>query len=86
VPFLIVNIVAFKKLDDSYKASIYKSDKWLVWCLSAGLFGLVVALMSGSLFGPPVTIYHMMLAFCGVMPSIITKSYARTCLTLTNRA
>jgi hypothetical protein len=86
VPFLIANIAAFKKLVDSYKSGMCNSDKWLVWCLSAGLFGLVGALMSAGLEGPPVTIYYMVLAFCGVMPSIITKSYERTCIALTNRA
>lgn len=85
-PFLAANIVAFKKLVDSYKASICNLDKWLVWCLSAGLFGIAAVLLSASLYGPPITVYYMVLAFCGVMPSVITKRYARTSLALTNRA
>ncbi|GAJ20755.1 unnamed protein product, partial [marine sediment metagenome] len=39
VPFLVMCTMAVKRLIDAYKASIYDSDKWLVWCLSAGLFG-----------------------------------------------
>jgi hypothetical protein len=85
MPFLALNIAAFKRLVDSYKASMYNSDKWLVWCLSAGLFGSAAALLSVSLFGPPMTIYYMMIAFCGVMPSIITESCVRACSTLNNR-
>jgi hypothetical protein len=72
--FLAVGIAAIKKLIDSYEASMCNSDKWLVWCLSAALFGLAGALMTVALFGPPMTIYYMMVACCGVMPSIITKS------------
>lgn len=86
VPFLAVIIAAIKNLIDSYKVSIHNSDKWLVWCLSAGLFGSAAVLLSVGLYGPPVTVYYMMIAFCGVMPAIVTKSRARACLTLNNRA
>lgn len=74
VPFLAMNIAAFKKLVDSYKISIYDSDKWLVWCLLAGLFGLVCALMSVTLEGQATTVYYMMLGFAGVMPAIVARS------------
>lgn len=73
LPFLALNIAAFRKLVDSYKASIYDSDKWLVWCLSAGLFGSAVALLSVSLVGPPITIYSMMIGFAGVIPAIVAR-------------
>ena len=73
VPFLAMNIAAFKKLVDSYKISMYDSDKWLVWCLSAGLFGLVCALMSVGLEGQATTVYYMMLGFAGVMPAIVAR-------------
>ena len=86
VPFLAVHIAAIKNLIDSYKVSMHNSDKWLVWCLSAGLFGSAAALLSVALHGPPMTVYYMMIAFCGVMPAIITKSRARACLTLSDHA
>ncbi len=86
VPFLAAHIAAVKNLIDSYKVSMRNSDKWLVWCLSAGLFGSAASLLSAGLYGPPVTAYYMMLAFCGVMPAIIIKSRAGTCLALNNRA
>ena len=73
VPFLAVNIVVIKELVDAYKASILDSDKWLIWCLSAGLFGLAGAFMSVSLFGQPTTIYYMMMAFAGAMPAMINQ-------------
>jgi len=73
LPLLAVNIAAIKRLVDSYKISAYDSDKWLVWCLSAGLLGLMAALLSVSLVGPPTTIYYMMIGFAGVMPAIVAR-------------
>ena len=73
VPFLAMNVAVIKKLVDAYKASILNSDKWLIWCLSASLFGLAGAFMSVSLFGPPTTIYYMMIAFAGAMPAVVAK-------------
>jgi len=78
LPFLAMNIAAAKKLVDSYKVSPYKSDKWLVWCLSAGLFGSAAALLSVALVGPPTTIYYMMIGFAGVMPVIIARPNSLT--------
>jgi hypothetical protein len=74
LPFLAMNIAVIKRLINAYKASISNSDRWLVWCLSAGLFGLAGALMSVSLFGQLFTIYYMMIGFAGVMPAITAKS------------
>jgi len=85
VPFLALNITAIKKLVDSYKASIYSSDKWLVWCLSAGLLGSAAAILSIALWGPPLTIYYMIVGFCGVMPAVITKNRARARLAVSDQ-
>lgn len=74
VPFLAMNAVVLKKLVDAYKACTSDSDRWIVWCLSAGLFGLAGAFMSVSLFGQPTTIYYMMLGFVGVMPTWIVRN------------
>jgi len=74
VPFLAMTIGAIKKLVDAYKATILDSDKWLVWCLSAGMFGVVVGSMSVCLFGPPATIYFMMLGLAGVMPRLVRQA------------
>ncbi len=79
VPFLALNIAVIKRLVNAYKASSLDSDKWLVWCLAAGLFGLAGTFMSVSLFGPPTTIYYMMIAFAGVMPTLTTSNNAVVC-------
>jgi hypothetical protein len=80
LPFIAMNIVVLKNLINAFKASISESDKWLVWCLSAGFFGLAGALMSVSLFGQPTTIYYMMIGYAGVMPTIIAKPHFFTAI------
>lgn len=77
VPFLVMCTMAVKRLVDAYKASTLDSDKWLVWCLSAGLFGLAGALVSVSLFGQPTTVYYMIIGFAGVMPGVVTQRKAQ---------
>jgi hypothetical protein len=82
VPFLAMNVAVVKKLVDAYKASTLDSDRWMVWCLSAGFFGLYCAFMSVSLFGQPTTIYYMMIALAGVMPTIVSKREITTAMVL----
>lgn len=77
IPFLAVISAAIKRLIDSFRICATESDRWLVWCLSGALFGILGAMNSTSLFGPPVTIFFMMLAFCGAMPAIM-KGRPRT--------
>jgi len=74
IPFLVMNMTVIKQLIDSFKASILKADHWLIWCLSASIFGLAGAFFSVSIYGPPVTAYYMMIGFCGSMPSIVNKN------------
>jgi len=84
VPFLAMCTMAVKRLIDAYRASVFDSDKWLVWCLSAALFGLAVAFMSVSLFGQPTTIFYMMLGLCGAMPMVINRQNYLRLLKLTD--
>ena len=69
-------IKSFWTLIDAYKLSSLDSDKWLVWCFLAALFGLGASLVSVSLFGPPTTFFYMMLGFCGAMPAIVDQRTA----------
>ena len=71
VPFLAINIVAAKRLRKAYLASALTADRWLVWCVSGALSGLWAAMMSVSLFGPPTTVFFMLLAFAGLLPDAV---------------
>jgi hypothetical protein len=79
VPFLAINIAVIKRLVEAYRSTTSGSDTWLVWCLAAGLFGLWGAFMSVSIYGPPTTVYFLMVGFAGTMPGIMklgrSKSY-----------
>jgi len=77
IPFITMNLLVIKKLIDAGKSSVLDSDRWLVWCLAAGLFGLAGAFVSVSLFGQPTTIYYIMIGLAGAMPVIVAKSNAR---------
>ena len=78
VPFFAVVIAAVRRLIDAFKMSILDADKWLIWCLAAVLLGLAGAFGTVSLHDKTGTIFYMILAFCGVMPVIV--SYPKRCL------
>lgn len=74
LPFLMVICAAIKKLIESFGTCMTGADRWLVWCLAGGLFGILGAMNSTSLFGPPVTVFYIMLACCGVMPALVRQT------------
>jgi len=73
LPFLVVIGAVIKKLIESFGTCMTGADRWLVWCLAGGLFGILVAMNSTSLFGPPITVFYIIIACCGVMPNVVGK-------------
>jgi len=73
IPFLIILALAIKRLVEGYKGSSRDADRWMVWCVAASLFGLLLAFTSVSLFGPPKNMFFMLLAFCGAMPVVVKR-------------
>ena len=71
LPFLAMIGAAAKQLILSYRASVTKADKWCVWCLSAGLFGLTGGMYGVMMNGQPRTFFYIMLACCASMPAIL---------------
>ena len=86
IPFLVICVMVVKKLINAYKISLSDSDKWLVWCLSAGLFGLAGAMSSVSLFGPPMSLLYILIAFCGAMPVIVRQRKVSPYIVVTDEA
>ncbi|MHC5061280.1 MAG: hypothetical protein ACYTFK_09385 [Planctomycetota bacterium] len=76
IPFITMNVLVIRKLINAGKSAVLDSDRWLVWCLAAGLFGLAGAFVSVSLFGQPTTIYYIMTGLAGSMPVIVARSNA----------
>ena len=71
LPFLAVAVAVVKRLVYAYRLTVFVSDRWLIWCLAAALFGLSGAMVSVSLFGQPRTILYILLGFCGAMPAMV---------------
>ena len=83
VPWLAMNVAAIKELINAYKTTNSDSDKWLIWCLGAGFFGLSCGLMSIALFEQSTTVFYMMIGFAGVMPAVVARTNANLCTTPT---
>jgi len=77
IPFLVMISHAMKILIKSFKESFLESDRWLIWCLGGTFFGLLISLFTVSLFGPPKTVFYLLLGFCTVMPVIVKETNRR---------
>jgi hypothetical protein len=71
IPFLAMIITAAKSLIQAFRISLSHEDKLLIWCLAAAFFAIVMTLSTVSLFGPPTSIFYMVLGFCGVIPVVV---------------
>jgi hypothetical protein len=74
IPFCVVIITAIKRLFKDFWKVTKDSDVWLTWCLAGGLFSLLFAFNSVSLFGPPMTMFFMVLGFCVMVPEALTHN------------
>jgi hypothetical protein len=73
VPFLAMIYAAIKKLKEAWKVSLSDADKWLIWCLSASIVGLLLAFFTVSLHaGQTTSLFYIMIGLCGVMPLIVS--------------
>jgi hypothetical protein len=78
VPFLAMIYAAIKKLKEAWKVSLSDADKWLIWCLSASIVGLLAAFFTTSLHpGQPTILFFILIGLCGVMPLITSDENNR---------
>lgn len=73
IPFLVLIVATWRNLFKRFWMFKRDGDRWLVWCLAASLFGLLVAFFTVSLFGPPTTFFFMLIGFCGVADTVVEK-------------
>ena len=85
IPFIAMNITTFKELIKAYRISLFDSDRWIVWCLSAGLVSLMAAFVSVSLFSQPTTIYYIMIGLAGTMQSVVKSAKCQNVFSTTPR-
>ena len=78
VPFLAMIYATIKKLKEAWKISLSDADKWLIWCLSASIVGLLLAFFTASLHaGQPTILFFILIGLCGVMPLIVSDENNR---------
>jgi len=78
VPFLAMICAAIKRLIEALKTCLSDSDRWLVWCVSGSLAGILVAIVTVSLSGTqPTNLFFILIGLCGVMPLIISDENRR---------
>lgn len=73
VPFLLITGNAIKHLFKGFWKISAETDSWLVWCLAAGLFSVLLAFNSVSLFGQPINLFFIMLGLCAVLPAKLAE-------------
>lgn len=74
VPFLAIIVAAIRRLVWVFAHNKFEPDRWLIWCLSGALFGIIGAMNTVMLFGAPRTIFYVMLALCAVMPTLVMQT------------
>ncbi|MFA5422302.1 MAG: hypothetical protein WC374_00395 [Phycisphaerae bacterium] len=74
IPFLTIVGTAMWKLVKVFKKNSRTRDAWMLWCFSGAMFGTLIAMNSVMLFGPPWTIFYIMLALCAQIPSYFAQS------------
>jgi uncharacterized membrane protein HdeD (DUF308 family) len=68
-----VIIMAIRELFKGFWAIRNDSDSWLIWCIASGLFGVLLAFNSVSLFWQPMTMLFMMFGFCVAVPAVADR-------------
>jgi hypothetical protein len=74
ISFIAMIIAALKIMFDILRTAKAESDMWLTWCLLGDLVGLLCTFVSVSLFGPPTTVFFMILGFVGSLPLITYRN------------
>ncbi|MFC1738364.1 O-antigen ligase family protein [Planctomycetota bacterium] len=74
IPFCMVILTAIRRLFKDFWLVSTDSDRWLIWCLAGGLFSVLSAFNSVSLFGQPMIMLFMMFGFCIAVPEIASKT------------
>lgn len=71
IPFLLMIGTAIKTLFERFWLLWSDGDRWLVWCLTGALFGVIFALNSVSIFPPCRNFFYIILGLCGALPTIL---------------
>lgn len=73
VPYLIINVLYYRRL---YKASFHvssKSDAWMLWCFAAALVGWNISMMTVSAMAQIETLLFMFIGLCANWPQFMRR-------------
>ena len=64
IPFCMTIIVAVKNLFTGFWKITDRADSWLIWCIGASLFGVLLAFNSVALLGTPLIVLYAVFGLC----------------------
>jgi len=70
IPFILIIIESIRQLLSALTISSNVKDKKIIWCLLSTMGGSLVAMMTVSMVGQPVTCFYIFLGFCVVLNNI----------------
>ena len=76
IPFLVLVVIAWRTLFKGFWGIKSDPDRWLIWCVAASFFAVLLAFFTVSLFGPPTMFFFMLIGLCGVMGSVVGRKRA----------
>jgi hypothetical protein len=71
VPFLAVIFTAIKRLFSGFWQITNDTDRWLIWCIGASLFGVLLAFNSVALFGTPMVMLYVIFGLCANLSKLV---------------
>ncbi len=74
VPFILLVIESVKQIVSAFHNANSLYDNKLVWCLASSMCGTLVAMMTVSLFGQPITCFFILLGLCVVLSDCVYKN------------
>ncbi|MBN2133423.1 MAG: hypothetical protein JW741_28245 [Sedimentisphaerales bacterium] len=72
IPFCAIIIVAIKRLFSGFWKIPDDGDRWLIWCIGASLFGVLLMFNSVALFGTPMIMLYIVFALCANSAQIVS--------------
>lgn len=78
IPFIIMQIMYYRKLYISAKSSRDKDDLWLIWCLTSALTGWNISMLTVAAFRQIAVFQFLLIALCNCMPLIIRATAEAT--------
>jgi hypothetical protein len=73
IPFLILITVVIVRLVRTFKQNNTPPDAWMLWCFSGTIIAIFFTINTVMLFGPPRTLFYILLALSAQLPSYVAR-------------